>query len=929
MGSHLRSVIGWARGTKIGGDLAEQCLDQDTTVEVAGTSEGEQVLSLEPASGPQEDGQTDPVSFTNHPPIQLNSGPETDSNVVKSVIRPDLGHTLTETTTTLPAPGDVRSNIRNDLLSGKLEIPPFDDTMVPEKGITYQFPPALLDHYYVSKCKQRFDRSELLPNRNMPLSLKILGYAQSWGMWVAEIPDEEKRERLLDRVFEMATKAWFEALRIGYTPDVPSTQSAAPRTPKKRPAPRGEELPPRLRGWTKAKRDPSPSRMPFLVASHKSGSAWAVTVGELEEAGVSETRIQRRAADLDSLAEEGEDLLESMLELYDGKIAVSEWFETVPTTKLNPMGRDLQVYCIFEVLKSRESIDLLERYYAKQKTTKQKEATQRRIDEEQERQDLFMALALEVEEDDPRQSTPPPIAASSGTEESLSFPARVTARPETATLRQLEMLVDAAERIIDEEDIPYIISTLELYEISEDDIHAGPSVEELSNNSDRCKHIMRDTLLCARQLALSSRSAESSMDSDINVDMANLGMLINQKKEMLKVLLPFLVAERDAAKTVVEGLDAYTDKPDESITTSSPLADDMQMAEASDLALSTVTKRRLDDEEMDEAKLATPPTKKQKVVDKDKALQSSNTPTATGAPDATRAHLNNSQPRSPIVTLYIPPHHDLDHWSSKTVRHQQGFSYRYALESTLQERQSMTETLNTYIHGVISQSNNDWRFGKCHSLIHKDKPASMPVIHGVWNLENGDQPTGFKRFYGGGDDYQDEFDAALRSDSEEEDGEPISPQKRAKDVKHTKLQAPAHSFAVPLPKKQQATNFQSREGSRLIVESSLLPGSEAGTPRISSGRVKKEKQADTPKINTYGNMGKPKLSQLRMILKQQQQQQQQQQKQQQQTVSYHDTISTARPRRNAARKNYAEDVDDDNGDEDFDPLAALEAEGES
>jgi hypothetical protein len=203
----------------------------------------------------------------------------------------------------------------------------------------YQFPPAILNP------QKRFDRSSLLPDSDLPLCSQILGYVRCWGPWVAEIEDEVKREKLLDHIFTMATNAWYEALRIGYKAEGPTPRKKT-RTTQKRPTVPVEYIPPALQIRGRPKRDADPSKRPVLSAgSHKYGLAWSVTAGELEEAGVSMTRIERRAADKENLKKHGQALLQENLEYYENDLSISQWYGTEKKTELNPWGRDLQIYC--------------------------------------------------------------------------------------------------------------------------------------------------------------------------------------------------------------------------------------------------------------------------------------------------------------------------------------------------------------------------------------------------------------------------------------------------------------------------------------------------------------------------------------------------------------------------------------------------------
>ncbi|EXJ57249.1 hypothetical protein A1O7_07596 [Cladophialophora yegresii CBS 114405] len=459
--AQIRAAFDWARETKIGENPAGSTSESPQLSQVASSEETawadvqqEPCLKLLPAS--EDPVPADATASTNGETAQLNLDQSHATTITNILGQSDLAQPTVEVMATCQS--GIRATVRKALQSGALCIPPFkpdgDTNLSANNRITYQFPPALLDPDSISKHRKRFDRSALLPDSDLPLSSQIMGCSQSWAMWIAEIPDEEdvKREKLLDRVFDMATKAWFEALRLGYKPDVGGAETAAPRTPTKQPVVQGEDIPSGLRGRPRPKKETDPLQIPVLTAfSHKNGPRWLITAGELEAAGISMTRLQRRAAAKSDLAEAGDELLARVLEVYNGQLTARDWFDVAERTNLNPLGRDLQMYCLYEVMKSRESIAQLRSYFPNFKTAKQKENTQKRIDEEQERQDLFAALALELEEDDPRSPTPS-VSSSTSTREGSVSSAHMTKTPETSDLVQFHSLVDAVESTVGKDD---------------------------------------------------------------------------------------------------------------------------------------------------------------------------------------------------------------------------------------------------------------------------------------------------------------------------------------------------------------------------------------------------------------------------------------------------------------------------------------------
>ncbi|KAK4940517.1 hypothetical protein LTR10_019391 [Elasticomyces elasticus] len=276
--------------------------------------------------------------------------------------------------------GDTLTLIREDLAAGHFNIPDINgqhiDHESPPPG-TYRFPRAS-SPYYESLHRRRFSRTHLLPDSSLPFNSQVMEHVKDWAQLASTIQDEAKRKEVLDHVFEVLQKVWFEALRIGYDPGAISDNG----------------LPPVTRAKPRKEIDPMKTPI-FISRSYKQSELWAVTAGELEEAGVSENRVRRRAAgDLDL----GDALLQEVLVDCEGVISKEDWYAVMERSELNPTGRSLFLYALFEVQWSRYSLEKLQKLYKKFHTRQQKENTQKRIDAEQERHDLFMALALEVNE---------------------------------------------------------------------------------------------------------------------------------------------------------------------------------------------------------------------------------------------------------------------------------------------------------------------------------------------------------------------------------------------------------------------------------------------------------------------------------------------------------------------------------------------------
>ncbi|KIY03619.1 uncharacterized protein Z520_00310 [Fonsecaea multimorphosa CBS 102226] len=696
--------------------------------------------------------------------------------VSKTIEQPQA--TESETEVMAPPYDNIRAAIRKDLQSGRFEIPPLipvHSVDAPTQNLArYPFPPALMPTSSHSRHRRRFDRSALLPDSNLPFCAQVMEHVKDWAEWGTRIADEQRRKEVLDHVFKVLSNAWFEALRLGYNPGTTDNKSTAPQASTKRSAQRGAETPGNLpRGKPRSKRETSPSKMPFLVAGHRDGPAWAITAGELEEANISEDQVRRRAA-AENTPEIGERLLHKVLKDYDGGIRPSDWHKIMPVTRLNPMGRDLMVYCLYEVLNVRNNIAKLWNYYSRFTTVRQKENTKRRIDEDQQRHDLFMALALELDEEkrSPGDVTPanPPT----------SCEGQVVVTPGTAEHEdqssQLDVLIGLTEMILQGTDVASISSSFQLFEITPEDLVTGDSTEGLASSLDQCKHFLGRLLSDAREWLRLCENAEVAIGRDTDVcshaQIRNLELKILEEKEILKNTLPSLIVKREATTKGVERSGASASAEDHSSASGTATAptDDVLMAEVT----SPVSSKHTVKHQLDEAdeELPLPPAKRPKTGHGGENLNdvipilndgqvSRNIHGATAQNDKNGLDVSCSShsdtasketPRRCLVTLRVQsPFNPADFSSKRLFWHPQGFKYRYTNESTLAQRRSMAESLETYIQLSMETDKLDprWRFGKYQALAHPGDPERTSIIHGIWDLENGDQPEGFEWFYRG------------------------------------------------------------------------------------------------------------------------------------------------------------------------------------
>lgn len=328
-----------------------------------------------------------------------------------SEIRPPTKESTSEGETILARQIGIRDIITDELRAGRYELPAMTEHHSIETSDQppgkCNFPPAL-PSFRQSRHRERFDRAAALPDRNLPFDAQIMEHVKDWADLGSRIQDEARRKEVLDRVFETLKSAWFEALRLGYDPGDrsvdpqtplqhvgkdPALQSAA-RAPPGRP---NTELQPSSASKPRQKRAVDPSKVAVLTSkSHRDGNYWVITRGELENAGLSEERIRTRASS--GNLGRGEELLKEVIAKLGRQPVAADWSGQIDNDNPYAWRRDLLIYSLYEVGMSRKSLATLRQIYDSFTQRARKANTQKRIDDEQERHDLFMALALEMDE---------------------------------------------------------------------------------------------------------------------------------------------------------------------------------------------------------------------------------------------------------------------------------------------------------------------------------------------------------------------------------------------------------------------------------------------------------------------------------------------------------------------------------------------------
>ncbi|KIX01420.1 uncharacterized protein Z518_09146 [Rhinocladiella mackenziei CBS 650.93] len=431
----------------------------------------------------------------------LSSTEQADADLAPKIPQPS-GMTSATPTTALDG---IRAGIKQDRRPGKLDMPEYnvqdDGGGGPPRPGSDQISSAIPRNIR-PRYRERFDRSMLRPDRNTPFNAQIMEHVTDWAELGSMITNDQRRNEVLDRVFETLKQVWFEALRLGY--DSGAGDKELPRTSKRAPADRGKKSitpsrvytipPPRQRH----KREMSPSSMPVLISkSYKDSQRWAVTAGELQEASVSEKKIQ---------------VLNEVGEVLEREISRRDWYRVMDATKLNPRGRNLFLYSLYEVQMSRQSLAHLEFLYRGFNQVTQKLNTQRRIDDEKGRHDLFMALALELDEMD-----------SSSVSTSNDHRAVCVGNIPAADLQNsnqpknlLGEFIHMVEMLLNETDPGSLVAVFEASGFPSDNLVNNDLLEDPSNNFDRGKHALSELLVKARELRILMQKTDQVLEFDQN-----------------------------------------------------------------------------------------------------------------------------------------------------------------------------------------------------------------------------------------------------------------------------------------------------------------------------------------------------------------------------------------------------------------------------
>ncbi|RMZ78060.1 hypothetical protein DV737_g4038, partial [Chaetothyriales sp. CBS 132003] len=260
--------------------------------------------------------------------------------------------------------------------------------------------------------------ADILPPPTLPVYLQILTYMQRWGLWAAHVQDVERRMELIKVIAEKMENVWLVGMQQGHIPQNPDELNAGnEETAASHPGAnyqfnhklaadilgtqgRGR----RIQQHQRSKRVFSPSREVVIKASSKGKSRYQITVGELEEAGCTMKDFEERLLGADS--HDGHEILEEILQHLDRDICERDWHGVTQRTAYNATGRDLEIYCLWELQSLGHELRTLEQLKQGFKYASQVKNTQLRIDSAKALCDQYAAVAS-VLHDKKKKRTPP------------------------------------------------------------------------------------------------------------------------------------------------------------------------------------------------------------------------------------------------------------------------------------------------------------------------------------------------------------------------------------------------------------------------------------------------------------------------------------------------------------------------------------------
>jgi hypothetical protein len=233
-----------------------------------------------------------------------------------------------------------------------------------------------------------------------------------------------------------------------------------------------------------------------------------------------------------------------------------------------------------------------------------------------------------------------------------------------------------------------------------------------------------------------------------------------------------------------------------------------------------------------------------------------------------------------VVSLRLPKAFNPEDLTSERVFRHKGFTYRYTRSSTLAQRASMDEPLDTFIRYWLRPGpgvDGNWRFGKYEALTHPDDPDRTTIIHGIWDDKGGNPVQGAEWFYEGNGEWQPEPATTPNPQDEHDDDDDHddsagqdtpTPGKSSLVNKHLKnvirLRRDSASWTVSTndkhkSRKKQASKDKPKSGTGRSSKTKPSPLSQSTSAATGSTRAgSSSRSAPTRSSSTSGQRGRGK-----------------------------------------------------------------------
>lgn len=644
----------------------------------------------------------------------------------------------------------TRETIRTSLAAGELKIPEFAG----EKS-ELSSPPAFilqdnpLTPYQSLRYRLPFGPPLCPPNPELSFKVQILEHTRQWIFLASSIADDKKRGEVLDRAFDKYQMVWFEALRIGYRPYEQAIERKAPAAKSRK-----RDIPPHVGHVFIPEKFKDRQGRPYPLI--------AISAGELEEAGITEEQVRKRAHDGDYA--QANEIFSDVYEDLDREVVQSDWSGTSAQTKLNPSGRDLFFYSLYVAQLYEMSLHQLRHYQMRFKTASQIRNGQRNIDKAEQERRIFLALALELSElessSDTSESSPDedPNVHECSEMEGDTVKNVPQAEPQVPSVGLKRLAESDDENGRNNSEVPVkrqrlSIDTHKEHTAVEGTPEIGSTVTDFQGTKDA---------LLSSVLSVTERDEFGNEYNKGPLNDSN-GMAGSDHIDARK--------ENTGVETTPEIGSTVTDlqgAKDALFSSSLPLTG-LPLTEGDELG-KEYNKGPLGDRNV---------TDKIDHIDGQVHREGShNNLELSVQTDGDGETLRKPDPDSSerhalIVKLKIGHTSDWDpaQFSCNAVFREKGFRYRYMQDSTLAERRAADDALDRFVCDRVKQKSHNARYGQYEAICLPDDPERKTIVHGIWDTRDGQPIENAAWFYtGNGKHPTFAIDESDDIESEDDDG---------------------------------------------------------------------------------------------------------------------------------------------------------------